>query len=101
LLLENLDGLIKAAREARKPLFGGESGSVEKGAVLALSINMTSFGDLTAELITKILKGQKPGDIPIAVVSTGDLLVNKDAATQFGLDTAALQREGAKIIKGN
>jgi putative ABC transport system substrate-binding protein len=101
LLLENLDGLIKAGREARKPLFGGESGSVEKGAVLALSINMTNFGDLTAELITKVLKGQKPGDIPVAVVSTGDLLVNKVAAAQFGLDTAILQREGAKIIKGN
>jgi putative tryptophan/tyrosine transport system substrate-binding protein len=98
LLLENLDGLVKASREAHKPLFGGESGSVEKGGVLALSINMTSFGDLTAELITKILGGQKPGEIPVAVVSKGDLLVNKAAARQFGLDISALQDMGAKFI---
>jgi putative tryptophan/tyrosine transport system substrate-binding protein len=98
LLLENLDGLVKAAREARKPLFGGESGSVEKGGVLALSINMTSFGDLTAELAAKVLSGQNPGDIPVAVVTSGDLLVNKAAASQFGLDLSALQNMGAKFI---
>lgn len=98
LLLENLDGLVKASREAHKPLFGGESGSVEKGGVLALSINMTSFGDLTAELITKILRGQKPGDIPVAVVTSGDLLVNKATASQFGVDISALQKMGAKFV---
>jgi putative ABC transport system substrate-binding protein len=98
LLLENLDGLVKAAREARKPLFGGESGSVEKGGVLALSINMTAFGDLTAEQVAKVLGGQRAGDIPIAVVSNGDLLVNRSAAKQFGLDLATLEHSGAKFV---
>jgi putative ABC transport system substrate-binding protein len=98
LLLENMDGLVKASREARKPLFGGESGSVEKGAVLALSINMSNFGDLTAEQVTKVLKGQNPGEIPVAVVTNGDLLVNRATANEFGLDLAALQNSGAKFI---
>ncbi|MEK6409624.1 MAG: ABC transporter substrate-binding protein [Acidobacteriota bacterium] len=98
LILENLDTLVKAAREARKPLFGGESGSVEKGGVLALSINMTSFGDLTAELVAKVLSGQKPGEIPVAVVTNGDLLVNKTIAAQFGLDLISLQSAGAKFV---
>ena len=101
LILENLDGLVKAAREARKPIFGGETGSVEKGGVLALSINMTGFGDLTADLVAKVLTGQKPGDIPVAVVSTGDLLVNRASAARFGLDLAAIQQSGAKFIDGN
>jgi putative tryptophan/tyrosine transport system substrate-binding protein len=101
LLLENLDGLVKAAREARKPLFGGESGSVEKGGVLALSINMTSFGDLTADLVAKILSGQKPGEIPVAVVTSGNLLVNKAAASQFGLNISALENMGAKFVDGH
>jgi putative ABC transport system substrate-binding protein len=98
LILENLDGLVKASREAKKPLFGGESGSVEKGGVLALSINMTSFGDLTADLVAKILAGQKPGELPVAVVTSGNLLVNKAAASQFGLDLSALQNMGAKFV---
>lgn len=101
LVLENLDGLVKASREARKPLFGGESGSVEKGAVLALTINMTTFGDTTAGLIDKVLKGEKPGDIPVAVVTTGDLIVNRAAAEQFGIDVDQLQSAGVKVISGS
>lgn len=99
LVLENLDGLVKASRESRKPIFGGESGSVEKGAVLALSINMTSFGDLTADSIARVLNGEKAGDIPIRVVSDGDLLINSQAASLYGLDVQSLRQAGAKIIE--
>ena len=98
LLLENMDGLVKAAREANKPLFGGKSGSVEKGAVLAVSINMTKFGDVTSELLVKVLNGAKPADLPVEVVTEGDLLVNAGAARRFGLNLQTLRQRGAKII---
>lgn len=99
LLLENMDGLVKASREANIPLFGGESGSVEKGAVLALSINMTEFGALTGRIVARVLKGEKPGEIPIQVVSSGDLLANRKAAVEFGLDPDQLQRDGARFVQ--
>ena len=98
LLLENMDGLVKASREANKPLFGGESGSVEKGAVLAVSINMTKFGDLTSELVVNVLKGAKPGDLAVEVVTYGDLLVNAAAAKRFNLDMAMLKQRGAQFV---
>jgi putative tryptophan/tyrosine transport system substrate-binding protein len=98
LLLENMDGLVKASREANKPLFGGESGSVQKGAVLAVSINMTKFGDLTSDMIVKVLNGSKPGDLPVEVVTNGDLLVNAASAKHFGLDLQSLKKRGALII---
>ncbi len=98
LILENLDGLVKAAREARKPLFGGESGSVEKGGVLALSINMTSFGDLTADLVAEVLMGKKPSDLPVRVVSSGNLLINRAAASQFGVDLKVFEGTNFKFV---
>ncbi len=98
MILENMDGLVKAAGEAGKPLFGGESGSVEKGAVLALSINMTEFGDVTADIVAKILQGIDPGDMPVRVLSDGDLMINRGAAKAFGLDVDALEAGGAVII---
>jgi putative tryptophan/tyrosine transport system substrate-binding protein len=98
LLLENMDGLVKASREANKPLFGGESGSVEKGAVLAVSINMTKFGDLTSEIIVKVLNGANPAELPVEVVTDGDLLVNAAAVKHFGLNLRSLKQLGAKII---
>lgn len=98
LILENMDGLVKAANEAGKPLFGGESGCVEKGAVLALSIDMTEFGDVTAEMIVKVLEGGNPGDMPVRVLSKGHLMINRQAAKAFGLDVAALETGGAIIM---
>lgn len=100
LLLESMDGLVKAANEANKPIFGGESGSVEKGAVLALSINMTQFGELTGDLVIKVLEGESVGNIPVHVVTTGDLVVNAAAAQQYGLNLEQLKTAGATIISG-
>lgn len=98
LVLETLDALVKATNEASRPLFGGESGTVEKGGVLALSINMTEFGDITAGVVAQVLRGADPGTIPITMVQTGELLVNRSTAENFGLDLDALERTGAKFV---
>lgn len=98
LILENMDSLTKAAREAKRPLFGGEPGSVRKGAVLALSIDMTRFGDETADIVVQVLRGADPGAIPVKVLSDGVLMVNRAVASGFGLDLAALGHDGARFI---
>ncbi len=98
LILENMDALLKASNETNVPLFGGESGSVEMGAVMAVSINMTHLGDLAADLIVRVLEGEPPGSIPIVVVSAGDTLVNREMAERYGLDVDALERKGVKFV---
>ena len=99
LLLENMEALTKAANEAGKPLFGGETGSVRKGAVVALSIDMTEFGAVTGDLVADVLDGKNPGDIPIKTVSSGKLHINAEAAKRFGLDVSALRTIGAVIFE--
>lgn len=99
LILENMDGLVRAADEAGKPLFGGETGSVEKGAVLAVSINMRQFGLLTSDLVAQVLSGTNPGEIPVATVTDGELIVNRKMAERFGLDLSALEAAGATFIE--
>jgi putative tryptophan/tyrosine transport system substrate-binding protein len=99
LILENMSGLVKAANEANKPLFGGESGSVELGGVLAVTINMTEFGQITGELVADVLDGAKPASLAIKTVSNGDLYVNRAAAIRFGLNVEALQKGGARIFE--
>jgi ABC-type uncharacterized transport system substrate-binding protein len=51
-------------------------------------------------LIEEVLRGQKPGDIPVVVVTNGDLIINRETATQYGINVDLLQREGAKVISG-
>jgi putative ABC transport system substrate-binding protein len=98
LLLENIDTLVKVAGEAGKPLFGGETGSVRKGAVLALSIDMSQFGETTGDLVVEVLRGKPPGDIPFKVITSGMLYVNARAAQRFNLDVANLKSRGATIL---
>jgi putative tryptophan/tyrosine transport system substrate-binding protein len=98
LILENMSGLVKAANEAKKPLFGGESGSVELGGVLAVTINMTEFGEITGNMVADVLDGANPGKLPVKTVSSGDLYVNRVTARRFGLDVDKLKRDGARIF---
>jgi putative tryptophan/tyrosine transport system substrate-binding protein len=99
LILENMSGLVKAANEANKPLFGGESGSVELGGVLAVTINMTEFGQITGEMVADVLEGAKPANLAIKTVSNGDLYINRAAAIRFGLNVDGLQKGGARVFE--
>lgn len=98
LILGNMDGLVKASEETHKPLFGGDTGSVEQGAVLALSIDMAQFGDITSDLVAEVLKGIPPGEIPVRRVTSGKLIINQKSANEFGLSINKLRSDGAQII---
>ena len=98
LILESMSGLVKAANESNKPLFGGESGSVELGGVLAVTINMAEFGEITGDMVADVLEGADPGSLPIKTVSNGDLYVNRAVAQRFSLNVDQLKRGGARIF---
>lgn len=99
LVLENINAVIKAANEVNKPVFAGEAGSVEKGAIMALSINMTAFGDLTSSLVVRVLQGEPIHNIPVSVVSDGDLVINRKVGEKFNLDVDALRDTGYRVIE--
>lgn len=92
LIAENLESLVRAANEAGKPLLGGDSGAVEKGAIMALSINMTDLGVLCGNMVSDVLEGKNPGEMPIKTLTFGDLFVNKKVADKFNLSVDALKK---------
>ncbi len=68
---------------------------MERGALMAISINMDDFGELTGEMVADVLEGATPAEMAVRVVSEGDLLVNRSAASKFGLDLETLRARGA------
>lgn len=74
------------AIESKIPLYAADTDSVARGAVAALGFNYFDVGKQTGEVVVRVLKGEKPGDIPVRVASGSNLVINKGVAGKIGLE---------------
>jgi putative ABC transport system substrate-binding protein len=77
--------LVELASRARLPAIYGEARFVSEGGLMSFG---TNFGDLylrAATYVDKLLKGAKPGDLPIEQPTTFELVVNLKTAKAMGL----------------
>lgn len=84
-IISALEGAVTVAEEAKLPLFTADTDSVKRGAVAALGFNYYDVGKQTGEVVVRILKGEKPGDVAVKVAAGTDLVINKSAATKMGV----------------
>jgi len=77
--------LLKLAAKAKLPVIYGERTFADAGALISYG---PSYGDLfrrAAGYVDKILRGAKPGDLPIEQPTKFELVVNLKAARALGL----------------
>lgn len=98
LVADNLEGILKAAREAGKPALAGDRQSVERGALATWSISMYELGRKTGDMVVEVLEGQSPGDLPVWIVSEGKPVVNRKQAERFGIASSRLQELQAQLV---
>ena len=93
-IISALEGAVAVAEESKLPLFTADTDSVTRGSLAALGFNYHDVGKQTGEIVVRILKGEKAGDIPVRVAAGSDLVVNKAAAAKMGvtLPEAVLKR---------
>jgi putative ABC transport system substrate-binding protein len=68
------------------PFIGLSSAFVKAGALMALSCDYTDIGIQAAETAKRILDGENPKDIPIAVPRKVLLCINMRTAKHIGLN---------------
>lgn len=85
-IVSALEAAVSVTQEAQLPLFTADTDSVNRGSLAALGFNYYDVGVQTGEVVVRILKGEKPGDIPVNVAEGTDLVVNKQAAQKIGLE---------------
>ncbi|MCA4020861.1 ABC transporter substrate-binding protein [Vibrio vulnificus] len=89
-----IEGMIVAANQAKKPVFGGATSYVEKGAIAGLGFDYYQVGVQTADYVVAILEGQEPGKLDVKVATGSDLVVNQGTAEKLGITipTSVLSR---------
>ncbi|EGQ7938224.1 ABC transporter substrate-binding protein [Vibrio vulnificus] len=94
-----IEGMIVAANQAKKPVFGGATSYVEKGAIAGLGFDYYQVGVQTADYVAAILEGQEPGKLDVKVATGSDLVVNQGTAEKLGIAIPASVLSRATDVK--
>ena len=74
---------VKVAIEHKIPLYVGDSGTVEKGGLAAVSVGYAELGTETGKLVVRVLNGERY--IPTVVARGSEIYINKKAAELMGV----------------
>jgi len=89
----------QAAVRARVPVFGFLSGDAVQGAAVVVARDYYDGGREAAGMAARIMRGERPANIPFALLGTARLIVNLDAARAQGLTIPpALVKRAAQVI---
>ena len=78
-------GIVALALAAKLPMSAGSSEFAKAGALVAYGPNFPDLFRRAAGIVDKILRGIKPGDIPVEQPTKFDLVVNVNTANALGI----------------
>ena len=81
----NLQRLVDIAAKYRLPAIYGMGPWVRAGGLMSYGPNEADVGRRIATYVDKILKGAKPGDLPVEQPTKFDLVINLKTAQALGL----------------
>ena len=96
-----ISSLVAVGRERKIPVFASDSGSVEQGAIAAVSVDYEALGHKAGAIVATILKTHEPaGDIPVVTYKGDVVVVNPKAARAFNTSIPASVSSRARLIEG-
>jgi len=84
-LSANYRRIITLALGSRLPMMSGARSFVQAGALMAYGPDFPGVFKRAAEIVDKILRGAKPGDIPVEQPTKFELVINLTTAKALGL----------------
>lgn len=97
-VISGVPAALSVCFDQKKPLFVGDSGTVEQGGLAAVSVGYDGVGRETADLVVRMLGGER--NIPVVVASDAEVYLNLDTAKRIGLEIPSLVRDHAKKVFG-
>ena len=98
-VVSTYESLVKGCDDAKIPLVASDTDSVKRGAIAAYGVNFYALGRATGKIVARILRGEKPGDIPSSVSKDLALFINPAAAQKQGVTlTPAFLKQADQVI---
>ena len=82
--------IVELAEKGRLPTIYPFRQFVEAGGLMSYGIDVSDLGHRVADLADKILKGAKPGEIPIFQATHFELSINLKTAKTLGIELPSL-----------
>ncbi len=84
-VIQGFDAVIKAARDARIPLFADDPESAKRGAAACLGLGFYRPGYAAGQMAARVLTGTSPANIPIVNISEKSLWFDLAMARELGI----------------
>jgi putative ABC transport system substrate-binding protein len=92
--------IVRLALEARLPTMFLQRQDVEAGGFMSYGVNETEGAQRAAAYVDKILKGAKPGDLPIEFPTKIEMVINLKTAKELGVHVPLhLQQLADEVIE--
>jgi putative ABC transport system substrate-binding protein len=77
--------VVRHAIEQRLPVIYGDRETVEGGGLISYATNLSEDIRRAADLLARVLRGERPGDLAIDQASRFELAINLGTARSMGL----------------
>ena len=90
--------LVALAARARLPTVYGDRLFVDAGGLMSMSVDLVDLCARAAGHVDRILRGARPGDLPVEEAGTLELRVNRTTARALGVTIPASLRQRAETV---
>ncbi len=95
-----LESVIKVGVQNKLPIFAADVDSVKRGAVAAMGFDYYQHGKQTGVMAERILKGEKPENLPVEFQKELQLHINAGYSRQMGLEPpAAMLKKATQVYE--
>jgi putative ABC transport system substrate-binding protein len=95
-----LESVVKVANEQKLPLIMSDTSSVDRGALGAKGFDYYKHGLQAGQILCRVLKGEKPGNIPVEFQKDLKLVVNANTAKAIGYEISdEILKKADKVVK--
>ncbi len=97
-VISAVEAVIKVGEQNKIPVIAADTDTVKRGAIAAYGFNYYDVGRQTGVIVSEILSGKAPSEIPVGQVEKLELYLNPGAAERMGVTFSKELLDEAKEI---